>query len=158
MRDLNLGSGGARIDALLAAAPKAERARPDLITILPLTDYVQTDPDAFRRGYAELLDDLGSAGATIFFGDNRIDRRLLCGVGRGPGGCYDRGDLDLLATKNAIVAELAASRAFVIVVPILDQNVAHPEWIAPDRAHPNDLGHAYLADRFWISIARWLGE
>jgi hypothetical protein len=37
-------------------------------------------------------------------------------------------------------------------VPVFDQNVAPPEWNAVDGAHPNDLGHAYLADCFWGAI------
>lgn len=147
----NLGSGGATIDNFLGAREHIARFAPDLVTLLPFTDVVRTAPDRYRQGYAELLDLLGAAGATVFFGDPRLDPDLVCGTGSGPGGCYGAEDRDLLAAKNEIVAELAATRSFVVVVPVFDQNVAHPEWNAPD-GHPNDLGHAYLAETFRAAI------
>jgi len=151
----NRGEGGAKIDRLLARLPELERARPEVVTILPLGDYTQTTPDRFRTGYEELLSRLDAVGSTIFFGDLRIDPALLCGVGSGPGGCYGTADRDTLAAKNAIVAELARAHPGVIVVPVFDQNAAHPEWNAPD-GHPNDLGHGYLADTFFAAIGPWL--
>jgi cellulose synthase/poly-beta-1,6-N-acetylglucosamine synthase-like glycosyltransferase len=50
---------------------------------------------------------------------------------------------------------LARAHPGVIIVTIMDQNAPHPEWIAPD-GHPNDLGHAYLAETFFAAIAPWL--
>ncbi|MCK6551089.1 SGNH/GDSL hydrolase family protein [Myxococcota bacterium] len=152
----NLGAGGATIDRFVASLPSVTPLEPELVTILPLTDYVRTATATFRAGYARLFDALGAAGATVFLGDLRIDPALVCGTGSGPGGCYAPQDRALLDAKNAIAAELAATRAHVIVVPIFDQNVAHPEWNAADGAHPNDLGHAYLADAFWGAVEPWL--
>ncbi len=153
---VNRGAGGARIDGLLASLPDLEARRPEVVTILPLTDFVQTDAARFRSGYDELLRRLGAVGSTVFFGDLRIDPRYLCDGGQsGPGGCYGEEDRALLGGKNVIVAELAAQHPHVVVVPVFDQNAAHPEWNARD-GHPNDLGHQYLADTFWAAIEPWL--
>lgn len=153
---VNRGSGGARIDTLLGALPDLEARRPEVVTILPLTDFVQTDAARFRSGYDELFRRLGAVGSTIFFGDLRIDPMYLCNGGvSGPGGCYGEEDRALLGGKNTIVAELAALHPHVIVVPVFDQNAAHPEWNAND-GHPNDRGHQYLADTFWAAIEPWL--
>jgi hypothetical protein len=150
---VNRGQGGARIDQLLAALPALETERPEVVTILPLSDFVSTDPARFRSGYDELFRRLGAVGATVYFGDLRIDPTYLCQGGRsGPGGCYGEQDRALLASKNAVIAELAPLHPHVVVVPVFDQNAAHPEWNAAD-GHPNDLGHQYLADTFWAAIA-----
>lgn len=155
---INRGQGGARIDTLLAALPELERARPELVTILPLTDFVQTDVARFRTGYDELFRRLEAVGTTIFFGDLRIDPAYLCDGGQsGPGGCYGEQDRALLGSKNAVIADLIAAHPGVVVVPVFDQNAAHPEWNAPD-GHPNDLGHQYLADTFWAAIGPWLAR
>lgn len=149
---VNRGQGGARIDQLLAALPALEAERPEVVTILPLSDFVSTDPARFLSGYDELFRRLGAIGARVYFGDLRIDPAYLCQGGRsGPGGCYGEQDRALLASKNAVVAELAPLHPHVVVVPVLDQNAAHPEWNAAD-GHPNDLGHQYLADTFWAAI------
>jgi hypothetical protein len=152
---LNLGAGGATVGSFLRRRSEIEAFDPILVTILPFTDYVQTSTTTFRRSYGELLDLLGGLGATVMFGDLRIDPMLVCGVGSGPGGCYGTEDRDLLAAKNAILTDLASTRSFVVVVPVLDQNAAHPEWNAPD-GHPNDLGHEYLAETFLEAIGAWL--
>lgn len=150
---VNRGQGGARIDQLLAALPALEAERPEVVTILPLSDFVSTDPARFQSGYDELFRRLGAIGATVYFGDLRIDPTYLCQGGRsGPGGCYGEQDRALLASKNAVVAALAPRHPHVVVVPVFDQNAAHPEWNAAD-GHPNDLGHQYLADTFWAAIA-----
>lgn len=149
---VNRGQGGARIDQLLAALPALEAERPEVVTVLPLSDFVSTDPARFRSGYDELFRRLGAIGATVYFGDLRIDPTYLCQGGRsGPGGCYGEQDRALLASKNAVVAELAPLYPHVVVVPVFDQNAAHPEWNAAD-GHPNDLGHQYLADTLWAAI------
>ena len=149
---VNRGQGGARIDQLLAALPALEAERPEVVTILPLSDFVSTDPARFRSGYDELFRRLGAIGAAVYFGDLRIDPTYLCQGGRsGPGGCYGEQDRALLASKNAVVADLAPLYPHVVVVPVFDQNAAHPEWNAAD-GHPNDLGHQYLADTLWAAI------
>ncbi|MBI2377555.1 MAG: SGNH/GDSL hydrolase family protein [Deltaproteobacteria bacterium] len=148
---LNLGSGGARISRFLEARAKIESFGPEVTTILPFTDFASTPADELLSGYATLLDALGAAGSTVFFGDLRIDSALVCGAGAGPGGCYPADQQALIAPKNEVIAELASSRPFVHVVPIFDQNAAHPEWNAPD-GHPNDLGHEYLAQQFINAI------
>ena len=59
----------------------------------------------------------------------------------------------MLQEKNERLAAMAATRPALHVVGILDQNVAHPEFVAAD-GHPNDAGHQYLADSFWEHIAQ----
>jgi hypothetical protein len=152
----NRGQGGVRIQTYLNQMDALAELTPDVVTILPFTDYVQTPVADFSSGYATLLDALIDAGATVFFGDLRVDPNLVCGTGEGPGGCYGQADKDLLDEKNAALAELAATRPQVVVIPVFDQNVAHPEYNAPD-GHPNDSGHLYLADAFWAHLAPWVG-
>lgn len=144
---INRGRGGARVADYLAERDALAAMHAELVTLLPLTDYVRTPGEEFSASYAELLDALLAAGAEVFFGDLRIDPALRCGVGEGPGGCYGEEDDALLRDKNERLAALAATRPQLHIVPIFDQNVAHPEFVAPD-GHPNDLGHAYLADAF----------
>lgn len=151
---VNRGRGGARVGDYLAVLPELVDLRAELVTILPLTDYVRSPGDAFSAGYAELIDALMNAGAVVFFGDLRIDPALRCGVGEGPGGCYGDEDDALLRDKNERLAALAANRPQLHIVPIFDQNVAHPEYVAAD-GHPNDLGHAYLAETFLAVIREW---
>jgi hypothetical protein len=147
---LNLGTGGGTIDGFLARADALRAHAPELVTVLPFTDYVRTDVARFRSGYDALFALLGGLGARVYFGALTVDPALVCGRASPPG-CYAPEDARLLEAKNAVLAELAASHPHVVVVTVLDQNVAHPEWNAPD-GHPNDLGHGYLADTFWAAI------
>lgn len=150
----NFAGGGATVRQFEARLPDMVRLAPEVVTILPYTDYVQTSTETLRAGYAHIFDALGPLGTTIFFGDNTVDPALVCGTGSGPGGCYSPADLTKLALKHDVITALAATRPFVIMVPLLDQNVAHPEWYA--NSHPNDLGHLWLADQFWAKIQPWL--
>lgn len=82
----NLGAGGATIDRLLDHVPTIVTLAPQLVTILPLTDYVRTSTATFAPGYAALIDArLGGGDGPI--GDLRIDDPLVCGTGSGPVGC-----------------------------------------------------------------------
>lgn len=151
----NYALGGGRVSQFEARIPDMVQLAPEIVTVLPFTDYVQTSTAAFRAGYARIFDALGPTGATIFFGDNRIDPALVCTM-PGQGGCYPAATAMTLAAKSQILSELAATRPYVIIVPIFDQNGAHPEWYA--SGHPNDLGHQYLADRFLEVITPWLAR
>lgn len=151
----NFAVGGGRVGQFEARIPEMVRLAPEIVTVLPFTDYVQTATATFRAGYARIFDALAPTGATIFFGDNRIDPALVC-TDPGQGGCYPAATAATLAAKSAILSELAATRPYVIIVPIFDQNGAHPEWYA--NGHPNDLGHQYLADRFLEVINPWLAR
>lgn len=149
----NYALGGGRVSQFEARIPDMVQLAPEIVTVLPFTDYVQTSTEAFRAGYTRIFDALGPTGATVFFGDNRIDPALVCTT-PGQGGCYPAATAATLAAKSQILSELAATRPYVIVVPIFDQNGAHPEWYA--NGHPNDLGHQYLAERFLEVITPWL--
>lgn len=153
LRLVNRGQGGARISSYLSVLDELVALQPDVVTVLPFTDYVRTSTDDFEAGYTQLIDALANAGAQIWMGDLRIDPELLCGVGSGPGGCYGEADFRMLQEKNERLAAMAATRPALHVVGILDQNVAHPEFVAAD-GHPNDAGHQYLADSFWEHIAQ----
>jgi lysophospholipase L1-like esterase len=153
----NEGQGGIRIGTYLGRVDELAGIGADVVTVLPFTDYVRTPVGDFSSGYGQLLDALVERGATVFFGDLRVDPDLVCGQGEGPGGCYEPDDQALLDEKNRALAELAAARPQVIIVPVFDQNVAHPEYNATD-GHPNDAGHAYLADAFWEVMESWVIE
>ena len=56
---------------------------------------------------------------------------------------------------HAEVARLAEACSAVTLVPVIDQNAVHPEWIGAG-GHPNDLGHAYIAGCFRKAIEAWL--
>jgi len=156
---LNLGRGGAQTDTYLGQLTQIKAAQPQLMTLLPFTDYARTPLAEFEKKFGQLLDSLGQLQATVFFGDLQIDPQLVCGVGKGPTGlCYDRADKKMLDAKNKAMVRLSQTRPFVRLVTIFDQNAAHPEWIAADKAHLNDRGHQYLADRFWKVVVAWLGS
>ena len=146
----NFGVGGGTVDGFLTHRADIRTLRPELATILPLTDYARTDPAAFEAGYTALLDALGEAGVTVFFGTLGVDPALVCGRAAPPN-CYAPADQARLDAKTAIIDRLRATRPFVVPVRVFDQNVAHPDWSAPD-GHPNDTGHAYLRDTFWAEI------
>ena len=55
---------------------------------------------------------------------------------------HDDGVLNLSDIKSMI-----DDYDFLIITPIEDMNVPHPEWNGND-GHPNDEGHAYLAQKF----------
>lgn len=150
---VNRGQGGVRIGTYLSALDDIVAIKADVVTVLPLTDYVRTSVADFAAGYTTLLDALIGSGAEVWMGDLRIDPGLVCGVGSGPGGCYSEADLQMLWEKNELLAEMASTRPALHIVGVYDQNVAHPEYVASD-GHPNDDGHRFLANVFWEAIAR----
>jgi lysophospholipase L1-like esterase len=156
LRALNLGRGGARVDTFLAQVPEIEHAAPSIITILPFADFANTPPADFSRDYAALFDRLRPLGATIFVGDQRLDRRYICGVRPQGQTCYGTDAAQRIADKNQALAALARTRPWVVLVPIVDSMLPHPEWLAADGQHPNDQGHADLARQFWPALAAWV--
>jgi lysophospholipase L1-like esterase len=156
LRTLNLGRGGARVDTFLAQVPEVERTAPSIITILPFADFANTPLSDFQRDYAALFDRLQPLGATIFVGDQRIDRRYLCGARAQGQTCYGVAAAQRIGAKNQALAALARTRSWVVLVPIVDSMLPHPEWLAADGQHPNDQGHADLARQFWPALATWV--
>lgn len=156
LRTLNLGRGGARVDTFLAQVPEIERAAPSIVTILPFADFANTSVGDFSRDYAALFDHLRPFGATIFVGDQRLDRRYICGVRPRGQTCYGTAAAQRIAAKNQALAALARTRPWVVIVPIVDSMLPHPEWLAADGQHPNDQGHVDLARQFWPALAAWV--
>jgi len=144
----NFGAGGARIGRFLDDLDAILALEPDVVTILPFTDLVQTPVAELETGYSTLFSSFAPSGAEVFVGVLTVDPALICGTGSGPGGCYGQADADLLAQKRAALAALAAPYATIHIVDVPDPNVAHPEYNAAD-GHPNDLGHRYLASSLW---------
>jgi lysophospholipase L1-like esterase len=152
----NMGVGGLTVAQIAAQIPAALEAKPQVVTIFPLVDYWENDAAAFAQGYADVLDQLGAAGATVFFGDLRLDPRQVCGRGGLVSGCFIPEDEAKIARKNRALAELARTRPWVVIVPVPDQRFAHPDWQLGDGLHVNDRGHADFAAHFERAIGRWL--
>ena len=152
----NLSQDGGRVLDFRGKWGEINSANPDIVTILPFTDYLSSDTSSWRTNYPKLLDDITSTGAHVFFGDLRIDPDYICHIGSGPGGCYSFYEFEMISEKNLILRDIVSTRPDVTIVPIIDSNAEHPEWIADDGSHPNDLGHAHLAELFLREIRGWL--
>ncbi len=165
LKIVNLGRPGGRFLDILGQWDQVEAARPGVVLVLPFTDYAKTPFARFYQECGAVLEIIGDtardaerAGRPFgaFWGDLRIDPDYVYGQKASRGGpSYRVNDFVMLAEKNAALARLTEGRAAVHVVPVIDQNGIHPEWIAPD-GHPNDLGHAYLAGCFQRVLAPWL--
>lgn len=156
---VNLGRGGQRgTDVVGAIAEEARAAGPELVVVLSFTDYATSPAASMAEAWRQVLEPLAQDGARVFFGDVRISPLWVCGALPTPGGrCYSRELYESMRAKNRAVALALAAIEGVTLVPIYDDNAAHPEWIAPD-GHPNDLGHASLADAFVAFIEPALEE
>lgn len=159
----NHGRSGARLLDYVADWAAVEAARPSIVTVLPFTDFAKSSVSRFEsdcRAFFDAAEQLGrsrqaeGAAYQVFFGDLRIDPMYVAGTTSG-GKRYRTEDFEMIQAKNAAVARCAADSLTIELVPVVDQNAAHPEWIGAD-GHPNDLGHAYLAGRFRGPIERWL--
>jgi len=150
---LNLGRGGQRgADVVGALAEEALAAQPDLVVVLPFTDYASSDGETMAEAWRQVLDPLASGGARIYFGDVRISPLWVCGgLPTTTGRCYPRELYEEMRARNRAAAAALEPIAGLTLVPIYDDNAAHPEWVAPD-GHPNDLGHANLAAAFLAYI------
>jgi hypothetical protein len=155
LQTLNLGSGGARVGQFLKQLPEIKKAKPDLVIILPFSDYKSSSAEDFEKYYEMLFNGLAELKTTLFFGDQRYDPAQVCGQGSANGVCYSQADYQNIQAKNKILTKLTRNRPFIIVVPIIDTNAAHPEWTTED-GHPNDKGHKYLAQQFWQQMSPWL--
>src|SRR5262245_53941707 len=91
-----------------------------IITILPFADFANTPLGDFQRDYAALFDRLRQLGATIFVGDQRIDRRYICGMRAQGQTCYGTTAAQRIVAKNQALAGLARTRPWVVLVPIVD--------------------------------------
>lgn len=140
----NVASGGATIVEHRTRLGQIQQAAPDIIVVMPWTDFAQTDHGQFRDGYAGFLNDLEPLGADLYFAMLRIDPQDVCTIGGGPGGCYSANEFDWISLKTTVITELAADRDWVHIVDVTDTNAQHPEWNALD-GHPNDTGHGHLA-------------
>ena len=149
----NLSRGGQRgADVIGAIADQARASDPDLVVVLSFTDYASSAGESMAEAWSQVLAPLSADGARIFFGDVRISPLWVCDALPTPTGrCYSRAQYDLIRAKNRAVAAALGSIPGVSLVPIYDDNAAHPEWVALD-GHPNDLGHANLAQAFLAYI------
>lgn len=159
----NRGRSGAVLSDYLGAWEAIATCEPSILVLLPFTDYARTPVNRFRADCERLIAEcqgLAEQAAAqhrrfgVFFGDLRIDPLFLEGT-KPDGPRYRLKDYVLLQEKNSALQALTAEVPFLSVVPVIDQNAVHPEWITPD-GHPNDLGHAYLAGCFVRAIEDWL--
>lgn len=150
---LNLGSGGQTGSAVVGAiAQQARAAHPDVVVVMSMTDYASSDGQTMADAWRTVLTPIAGDGARVFFGDLRIDPAWVCSDRPTPNGeCYSQSDFEMISAKNAIVAATLGPIGNLTIVPVFDQNAAHPEWNAAD-GHPNDLGHAFLAQTFLAVI------
>jgi len=151
----NMGGGGASIENFIGRLTEIQGIAPEVVTFLPFTDYSRTDVEVWDERYPVLLDALGDLGATIYFGDLTIPPACVCPKSC-PGGCYGADEAEMIAEKNALVAQHAAERDFMFVVDVPDTNATHPEWIAKDGMHGNDDAHVFWHDQFWAVMEPWV--
>ncbi len=144
---INHGQGGARISDYQNKLPQIIAAQPQVVTFLPFGDYASTPVNQWWSAYTPLLEEIEDTGAYVLFFDQRIDPAYVCGNGSGPGGCYSASEAHKVNQKNDAIAAIGANLSNFILIPYYDTNAAHPEWNAPD-GHPNDTGHAEIAQRF----------
>lgn len=164
----NLGASGARMQDILQRWDEVSELRPSLITILPFTDYAKTPIEEFSVQARALIeaahgmseDRIREGGLChLFFGDLSIDPTYVAGANDKPDGpAYRPSDYAKVSAKNDVVEAIVAEYSNAItVVPVIDQNAIHPEWVGAG-GHPNDLGHSYIAGCFRKSIERWWSE
>lgn len=160
----NLGQSGGRMQDILQRWGEVRAVRPSIITVLPFTDFATTPLEEFSARCEALLKATADLAAEriregglchLFFGDLRIDPTFVAGAkGKSEGPTYRPSDYAMLCAKNEEVQRLAGPLSAVTLVPIIDQNAVHPEWVGAG-GHPNDLGHGYIAGCFRQSIERW---
>ena len=144
---INHGQGGARVSDYQSKLPQILAAQPQVVTFLPFGDYASTPVSQWWSDYVPLLEEIEDSGAHIMFFDQRVDPAYVCGNGSGPGGCYSASEAHMINQKNDAIAAIGANLSNFTLIPFYDTNAAHPEWNAPD-GHPNDTGHAEIAQRF----------
>lgn len=163
----NLGASGARMQDILQRWDEVSQCRPSIVTVLPFTDYAKTPIEEFAVHARALMEKAHGLSEEriregglchLFFGDLRIDPTFVAGANDKPDGpAYRPSDYAMLSAKNEVVEDLVAHNPAVTLVPVIDQNAVHPEWIGPS-GHPNDLGHGYIAGCFRKTIERWWDE
>lgn len=160
----NLGRSGSRMHDMLRDWDQVRRLRPSMITVLAFSDFAQTPIPEFKASAEELFQSarrlseerIREGGLChLFFADLRIDPTYIAGAkGKSEGPSYRAADFEMLCAKNEVLQKAVAGNRAVTLVPVIDQNAVHPEWVGRD-GHPNDLGHGYLAGCFRQSMERW---
>lgn len=163
----NLGLSGGCMQDILQRWDEVARLRPSIVTVLPFTDYAKTPIEEFSvhaRAFMEAAHALSEERIRegglchVFFGDLRIDPTFVAGANeKTDGPAYRPSDFAMLSAKNEVVEAMVAHNPAISVVPVIDQNAVHPEWVGAG-GHPNDLGHGYLAGCFRKTIERWWDE
>ncbi len=160
----NLGHPGGRMQDMLREWDKVRALRPSMVTVLAFRDFAQTPLPEFEavaqdlfRSASRLAEQRIREGGLchLFFADLRIDPTFIAGAkGRTEGPSYRAADFAKLCAKNEVLQRAAQGNRAVTLVPVIDQNAVHPEWVGRD-GHPNDLGHGYLAGCFRKSVEGW---
>jgi lysophospholipase L1-like esterase len=153
-RFVRLGvSGHLAGEALAYQVPRAEAARPDLVTVwLGVNDLNAGVPlERYAAGLDEILRRLTATGARVFVG-NLPDLTKLPAYG-------DLSPVLLLAEVeqwNRAMADVAGRRGAVLVDLMgPSQQLGERAWlIAEDGFHPSSDGHRALGDVFWEAISR----
>jgi lysophospholipase L1-like esterase len=153
-RFLRLGiSGSTARDAAATQLPRAEAARPDLVTVwLAVNDFNAGIPlQEYRHDLNEILRRMAAAGARIFVA-NVPD---LTGIPR-----YAEVDPMILRARvaewNSVIADVANTNGATLVdlwPPSQDLH-DHEELLSEDGFHPSTAGHQALADLFIEAISQ----
>lgn len=163
----NLGQSGGRMQEMLQRWGEVSELRPSIVTVLPFTDYAKTPIEEFSvhtRAFMEAAHELSEERIRegglchVFFGDLRIDPTFVAGANdKADAPAYRPSDYAMLSAKNEVVDSMVAHNPAITLVPVIDQNAVHPEWVGAG-GHPNDLGHGYIAGCFRKTIERWWDE
>jgi acyl-CoA thioesterase-1 len=148
---IDLGIPGTNLDTIADATQLTLRlgAEPDLATIwVGANDIIDgVDPDHFEDQLDHLLHDLNETNALIAIADIP-DLTQLPRFRDDPSPNVTRGRID--AFNDVIHAQAAEHDA--VLVPLSDQQVEDRFVSDADGFHPNDLGHARIAELFLEAI------
>jgi lysophospholipase L1-like esterase len=151
-RFLRLGVGGALTrHALKRQVPRAEAARPQLVTVwLGVNDFTaKVSLGTYGRHLRRILARLGRTGARAFVG-NLPDLTKVPAFAELPPDAL----LATLGSWNHAIAEIAhATGAQLVDLMGASGSDDSGSLVAADGYHPSTLGHRVLSELFWARIA-----
>ncbi len=151
MTSTNLAQDGATIDDLTTSLTDIESASPDVITLLPPFDPLETDGVDWANKYQTFLDEVYQrTQAPIFLAGFHPDPAAICGPNvsePSTGTCYSTQEWQDLSYRSSVLFHFAAERDYVHLIPLIETMKSHPDWHT-SQGHPNDLGHEFIASAF----------
>ncbi len=153
----NISDPWGSVQNFISARDEVVAANPELVTILPLRDYISSSTSVWQSNYPTLLDDLGALGAQVYLGQLQLDPDYTCHIASGSAGCHSYGEYEMVREKNRIITEIVSTRPWVTLVPLSDDGPVHPEWYY-GNGDLTDAGHSVMAESFIRAIDGVVGQ